>query len=103
MLIISCVQVNAAWVALGEAVLENKNADDEDDEDYHDYESDWDSVSYCESDVASDWDSEYDDQGFDRYYDYGDLSETGGRYVVQLDNDEEMSLEEHARTCTCGL
>lgn len=61
------------------------------------------SRSFCDSDSASDWDSEYDDQDFDRYYDYGDLGETGGSYVVQLEDDREISLEEHARTCACGL
>ena len=61
------------------------------------------SGSFCDSDSASDWDPEYDDQDFDRYYDYGDLDETDGSYVVQLEDDREISLEEHARTCGCDL
>lgn len=61
------------------------------------------SESCCDSDSASDWDPEYDDQDFDRYYDYGDLNETEGSFVLQLKDDREISLEEHARTCTCDL
>lgn len=66
-------------------------------------DSDSDSQNYHGSDSASDWDPEYDSKGFDRYYDYGDLDETGGNYVVQLENDREVSLEEHARTCKCDF
>lgn len=44
------------------------------------------------------------DQDFDtdKYYDYGDLDETGGKYVVQLDDGTEVSLEEHEKCCGCG-
>jgi hypothetical protein len=75
----------------GEEVEEGRSSEEEDPE----------SGNYCESDTASDWDPEYDDQGFDKYYNYGDLNETGGSYVVQLESDHEISLEEHARTCAC--
>jgi hypothetical protein len=75
----------------GEEVEEGRSSEEEDPE----------SENYCESDIESDWDPEYDDQGFDKYYNYGDLNETGGSYVVQLESDREVSLEEHARTCAC--
>lgn len=38
----------------------------------------------------------------DKYYDYGDLNETGGRYKVQLTDGTEVSLEEHEKSCGCG-
>ena len=63
-----------------------------------------DSSEYCwASDNGSEWSEGHDDQDFDQYYDYGDLDETGGRYVVQLEDDREVSLEEHASTCGCVL
>jgi hypothetical protein len=86
---------------LSRAVLEDRRVGDEDEQDFLD--SDSDSESCHESDTGSDWDSEYDSQGFDKYYDYGDLDETGGNYVVQLENDQEISLEEHSRTCNCDV
>jgi hypothetical protein len=82
-------------------VLEDRRVGDKDEQDFLD--SDSDSESCHGSDTESDWDSEYDSQGFDKYYDYGDLDETGGNYVVQLENDQEISLEEHSRTCNCDV
>ena len=92
---------------------EDKKVDDEEEEEADDNdeeeegrdseEEDPEPEIWCESDSASDWDPECDDQHFDRYYDYGDLSETGGSYVVQLEDDREISLDEHSRTCTCSL
>ena len=100
-------QVNAAWTALNE-IGSGKEADDaeeeEEEEEEHDSEEEGsEPEKWCESYSASDWDPECDDQDFDKYYDYGDLSETGGSYVVQLEGDREISLEEHARNCACSL
>jgi hypothetical protein len=44
-----------------------------------------------------------EDELIDRYYNYGDLDETGGKYRVQLVDGTEVSLEEHERFCRCGL
>jgi len=93
--------VNAAWDVLSSAVSEDGKVVEEDEQDFLDEDSD--SEGSHGSDTASDWDPEYGNQGFDRYYDYGDLDETGGNYVVQLENDQEISLEEHSRTCDCDL
>ena len=101
MLTICYIQVNAAWDVLSRAVPEDRNISDEDERDFLDEDSD--SEGSHGSDTGSDWDPEYDNQGFDRYHDYGDLDETGGNYVVQLEKDQEISLEEHSRTCNCDL
>lgn len=40
---------------------------------------------------------------FDRYHNYGDLDETGGKYRVQLVDGTEISLKEHERFCRYAL
>lgn len=97
-------QVNAAWTALnkagsGEAADAEGEEEEEDGRDPEEEASE--SGRWCGSDSSSDWDPEYDDRDLDKYYDYGDLSETGGNYVIQLEDGQEISLEEHARTCAC--
>jgi hypothetical protein len=94
-------QVNAAWAAISSDNLEDDIIGSEDEPSFGEDES---GSEYCwTSDTGSEWSEGRDGQDFDSYYDYGDLDETGGRYVVQVEDDREISLEEHASICDCGL
>jgi hypothetical protein len=55
------------------------------------------------ADTDSEWREGHDGQDLDSYYDHGDLNEKGGRYVVQVEGDREISLEQHANICNRGL
>ncbi|KAM0714715.1 hypothetical protein Q7P37_009755 [Cladosporium fusiforme] len=88
--------VNAAWDALNSGNIDVISGEDISDLYGDEREFFWDSES------ASDWDSD-NDEDHDIYYDYGDLNEQGGSYVVQLEDGKEVSVEEHARTCTCDV
>ena len=36
-------------------------------------------------------------------YDYGDLEETGGSYIVVIEDGVEITLKEHEETCGCDI
>jgi hypothetical protein len=99
--------VNEAYLALNVEV----NAGDSDDECSSDEEgtehasgSEWStSGSEWSSDAESGSSCDDDEDPIGRYYDYGDLNESGGSYKVQLVDGTEISLEEHERFCDCGL
>jgi hypothetical protein len=99
--------VNEAYLALNVET----NADHSDDECSNDEEgmehaseSEWSaSGSEWSSDAESGSSCDDDEDLIGRYYDYGDLNETGGSYKVQFVDGTEISLEEHERFCDCGL
>lgn len=56
----------------------------------------------CHSESGSESFTSDDNADIGKYYDYGDLNETGGSYKVQLADGTEVSLEEHENSCGCG-
>jgi len=48
-------------------------------------------------------DDEDDDEKeeMEELYDYGDLDEEGGKYVVDMGDGRELSEEDHAKECSC--
>ena len=94
-------QVNAAWTAIRGTIDEDETVDLEEDSSSQEDES---GSEYCwTSDDGSEWSEGHNNQDLDQYYDYGDLDETGGRYAVELEDSQVISLEEHAITCGCSL
>lgn len=93
------MQVNAAWEAINDARLQDEATKDGDEQSSTCDESG--SEYGFSSDVGSEWSFQDDGCNYDEYYNYGDLDEDGGTYVIQLEDGREVSLEEHSRTCTC--
>lgn len=91
-------QVNEAWEALRvsqSAVNTRKTDRTAEEESEYSWNADW------SSDAASEYHTDDENFDIDKYYDYGDLDETGGKYKVQLDDGTEISLEEHEKYCGC--
>jgi hypothetical protein len=92
------MQGNEAWEALS---IRTPTEDGDGDGCASDEDSQCSWETDCHSDSGSE--SYAGDENFDidKYYDYGDLNETGGRYKVQLDDGTEVSLGEHEESCDC--
>lgn len=89
--------MNEAWSALGAQASTNESGDEGDFGDEN-------TESASEADLSSDsWSGSSfdDDEMIDRYHDYGDLDEIGGKYKIQLADGREISLEEHERFYRC--
>jgi hypothetical protein len=78
--------------------------DGQSDKDYdegYDSLSDGESASVCETEVGS-GSSDEEECAFD--HDYGDIEETGGHYVVVMEElGLEVTIKKHTEICGCGL
>jgi hypothetical protein len=92
------MQVNEAWEALG---IRNPTEDGNGDGCTSEEDSECSRETDCYPDSGSESYTGDDNFDIDKYYDYGDLNETGGRYKVQLDDGTEVSLGEHEESCDC--